>query len=159
MPWGETTFPGVHPDKPILLRRIRLWIDGWLGESTGIGRALPGLGAWITKVHLALEENAWKYPFLAYGYDWLAFAHLVIAAAFWGPWKDPVRNLWVIHFGMIACLGILPLAFICGPIRGIPFYWTLIDCAFGCFGILPLWLVRRDILRLAAHDPRWAQEG
>ena len=89
----------------------------------------------------------------------MAALMLVIAAAFWGPWKDPVRNLWVIHFGMIACLGILPLAFICGPIRGIPFYWTLIDCAFGCFGILPLWLVRRDILRLAAHDPRWAQEG
>lgn len=180
MPWGEATFPWVHPDKPVLLRRIRLWLavfmaglvlsgvtafplvhelrllDAWVGDSTGIGKALPGLGTWITKVHLALEENAWKHPFLAYGYDWLAFAHLVIAVAFWGPWKDPVRNIWVIHFGMIACLGIIPLAFICGPIRGIPFYWTLIDCAFAVFGIIPLWLVRRDILRLAAQDPRSA---
>jgi hypothetical protein len=59
---------------------------------------------------------------LAYGTDWLAFAHLVIAIAFLGPLKDPVRNIWVVEFGMIACLLVIPLALICGPIRGIPFY-------------------------------------
>ena len=32
----------------------------------------------------------------------------------------------------------IPLALICGPIRGIPFYWRLIDCAFGEIGIIPL---------------------
>jgi hypothetical protein len=69
--------------------------------------------------------------------------------AFWGPLKDPVRNLWVVEFGMLACVLVVPLAMICGPIRGIPFYWRLFDCAFGVFGIMPLWLARRDILRLA----------
>jgi len=87
---------------------------------------------------------------MAYGTDWLAFAHLVIAVAFWGPLKDPVRNIWVIEFGMIACVLVIPLALIAGPIRGIPFFWQLVDCSFGVFGIIPLWLCRRDILRLEA---------
>ena len=25
--------------------------------------------------------------------DWLAFAHVVIAVAFWGPLRDPVKNI------------------------------------------------------------------
>ena len=29
---------------------------------------------------------------IAYGTDWLAFAHITIAVAFLGPLKDPVRN-------------------------------------------------------------------
>jgi hypothetical protein len=49
---------------------------------------------------------------------------------------------------MIACVLVLPLALICGPIRGIPFGWRLIDCCFGIFGILPLWLCWRDIRAL-----------
>jgi hypothetical protein len=32
------------------------------------------------------------YPFLAYGTDWLAFVHLVIAVAFVGPFFDPVPD-------------------------------------------------------------------
>jgi hypothetical protein len=39
-----------------------------------------------------------------------------------------------------------------GPIRGIPFYWQIIDCSFGVVGIVPLWLVRRDIWRLEAIE-------
>ena len=82
-----------------------------------------------------------NYPFLLYGTDWLAFAHLMIAVAFVGLYRDPVRNRWLITFGMIACVGILPLALICGPLRHIPFYWQLIDCSFGVFGLVPLlWL-------------------
>jgi hypothetical protein len=83
--------------------------------------------------------------FIAYGTDWLAFAHLMIAIAFWGPIKDPVRNIWVVQFGMLACVGIAPLALICGPIRGIPFYWTCIDLSFGVFGLLPLVMAYRHI--------------
>ena len=30
------------------------------------------------------------------------------------------------------------LALICGPLRGIPVYWRLIDCSFGVIGIIPL---------------------
>jgi hypothetical protein len=93
---------------------------------------------WINKVYLALKDTNVKYPYLAYGYDWLAFAHLVIAVAFIGPLRDPVRNIWIIEFGMIACVMIFPLAFIAGWVRGIPLYWQLIDCSFGVIGLVPL---------------------
>ncbi len=96
------------------------------------------IGAWIDKVYLAIVHTNKQYPFLAYGYDWLAFAHFVIAVLFIGPLKDPVRNKWVIEFGMIACLLIIPFAFIAGHFRGIPIAWRLIDCAFGVIGLIPL---------------------
>ena len=41
--------------------------------------------------------------------------------------------------------GVIPLAVICGPIRGIPIYWTLVDCSFGVFGAIPLLYVLRLI--------------
>jgi hypothetical protein len=44
----------------------------------------------------------------------------------------------VFVFGVIACAGVLPLALIAGPIRGIPLYWRLIDCSFGIVGVVPL---------------------
>jgi len=88
------------------------------------------------------QVNA-QFPQMAYGFDWLAFAHLVIALLFIGPLRDPAKNIWVIEWGMMACMAIIPLAFICGEIRGIPIYWRLIDCSFGVFGIVPLWMVRR----------------
>ncbi|MGH9590567.1 MAG: hypothetical protein ACRD25_09235 [Terracidiphilus sp.] len=97
-----------------------------------------GLLPWIERVNLAVNVTDAKYPFLAYGTDWLAFAHLVIAFAFIGPFLDPVRNKWVIAFGLIACAGVIPLAIIAGQIRGIPIGWRLIDCCFGIFGAIPL---------------------
>ncbi len=100
----------------------------------------PAFQAWYLKVYEGVRITNLAYPFLAYGTDWLAFAHLVIAVVFFGPLKDPVRNKWVYQFGMIACFMVFPLAFVCGPIRGIPFYWTLIDCSFGVFGFVPLYL-------------------
>ena len=96
------------------------------------------IGAWIEKVYIALVNMNSQYPFLAYGYDWLAFAHFVLAILFIGPLKDPVRNKWVIEFGMIACLLIVPFAFIAGQLRGIPIGWRLIDCSFGVIGLIPL---------------------
>jgi hypothetical protein len=56
----------------------------------------------MNRVHAGVSETYRLYPFIAYGTDWLAFAHIVIAVAFWGPLKNPVRNVWVIEFGMIA---------------------------------------------------------
>jgi hypothetical protein len=97
-----------------------------------------GLRHWILKVEDALRETNFNYPFIAYGTDWLAFAHLVIALSFWGPLRDPVKNIWIIEFGMIACIMVIPLALIAGAVREIPFYWRVIDCSFGVFGILPL---------------------
>src|SRR5882757_3782879 len=92
---------------------------------------------WFSYVYFALKTTNQHYPFMAYGYDWLAFAHLVIAVAFFGVLKDPVRNKWVIQFGRIACWMIFPLAFVAGQVRGIPFYWRLIDCSFGILGLIP----------------------
>ncbi len=78
---------------------------------------------------------------LFYGFDWLAFAHILIAILFYGVIRDPVRNIWVVEFGMIACILIIPYAFVMGSFRGIPIWWRLIDCSFGVFGIIPLWFV------------------
>lgn len=103
---------------------------------------------WINKVYLAVKSTNENYPYLSYGTDWLAFAHLVIAVAFIGPLRDPVRNIWVMQFGMIACVMVFPLAFIAGAVREIPFYWQLIDCSFGVFGFALLYWCYKSILRL-----------
>ncbi len=85
---------------------------------------------------------------ILYGFDWLAFAHIVIAIAFIGVLRNPVRNIWVIEFGMLACISILPFAFIMGEMREIPLWWCVIDCSFGIFGMIPLWIVWRKIKML-----------
>jgi hypothetical protein len=122
------------------------WVAKWMNADANVGTS--GLAAWIVRVRDALIDTNAKYPFLAYGTDWLAFAHLVIAVAFVGPLRDPVRNVWVIEFGMIACVMVIPLALIAGAARGIPIFWRLIDCSFGVFGIVPLRLCWREIKRL-----------
>lgn len=106
------------------------------------------IGEWIQKVYLAMVHTNKHYPFLAYGYDWLAFAHFVLAVLFIGPLKDPVRNKWVIEFGMIACVLIIPFAFIAGHFRGIPVGWRLIDCAFGILGLIPLGICLSKIVQV-----------
>ncbi len=108
----------------------------------------PGLTAWLLRVSRALDAQAADAPFLAYGTDWLAFGHLVIGTAFVGLWRDPVRNRWLVTWGLLACAGVVPLAMIAGAARGIPLYWRAIDCSFGVFGCLPLLWVRRKIAAL-----------
>jgi hypothetical protein len=140
---GLTAFP--------LTWEIRL-LTNWFGEGTMIGGMMPGLAHWLGYVRDGVEAIGRQYPFLAYGTDWLAFAHIVIGIAFLGPLRDPVRNIWVVEFGMIACVLVIPLALICGPIRGIPFGWQLIDCSFGVFGLIPLAITRQLILSIATTD-------
>jgi hypothetical protein len=123
-------------------------LTSWFGPATPIGTSFPLLAHWLSYVHEGLEFAGQHYPFLAYGTDWLAFAHLVIAIAFLGPLKDPVRNIWVVEFGMIACLLVIPLALVCGHVRGIPVFWQLIDCSFGIIGLIPLAIVRMLTLSL-----------
>jgi hypothetical protein len=106
------------------------------------------LDAWILKVRDGLRDTYEWYPWIAYGTDWLAFAHIVIAIFFVGPLIDPVRNVWVLWAGLIACILVLPLALICGPIRQIPLGWRLIDCSFGVFGAVPLLYCLRLVRRL-----------
>ncbi|MFF8593094.1 hypothetical protein ACF061_17005 [Streptomyces sp. NPDC015220] len=137
---GATAFPLVH--------ELR-WAESLL-RYLSVPEHLPALMDWIERVRRGLDTADAEYPFLLYGTDWLAFAHLVIAVAFYGPYRDPVRNIWVVEFGMIACVGIVPLALICGPVRGIPLWWSVIDMSFGVFGIVPLYVVRQRIKRLAA---------
>lgn len=141
---GLTAFP--------LVTEIR-WLDEVLrSDGSPVPGNLPGLVEWVGRAREGLEATDAKYPFVLYGTDWLAFAHLVIAIAFYGPYRDPVRNIWIIEFGMIACAAIVPLALICGAIRGIPPYWQLIDMSFGFFGVIPLLIVRRMIKRLEKYE-------
>ena len=108
----------------------------------------PELSEWIQRVYLGVKETNAKYPFVSYGTDWLAFAHLVIAVAFIGPLKQPVRNIWVVEFGILACIAVFPLALIAGEVRQIPVFWRLIDCMFGLAGGLILVCCYRDIVKL-----------
>lgn len=107
------------------------------------------LQGWLIEVYNAIKTTNSQFPFVSYGTDWLAFAHIIIAVAFIGPFIDPVKNIWVVIFGMIACVSIIPLALIAGYIREIPFYWQMIDCSFGVFGIVPLMICYRKINQLA----------
>lgn len=127
---GITAFP--------LATELRL-----LGEWFQVDAPHPdhSLQWWLRTVRDGLTDSYSRHPWLAYGTDWLAFAHIIIGIFFIGPYRDPVRNVWIIQSGLFACAAVLFLAFICGPIRGIPFYWQLIDCSFGVFGSIPLWRV------------------
>ncbi len=106
----------------------------------------------IQHISNSITQVNTTFPQMAYGFDWLAFAHLIIALLFIGPLRDPIKNIWVIEWGMMACVAIIPLAFICGEIRGIPIYWRLIDCSFGVFGIIPLWMVHRWTKKLTIEN-------
>lgn len=106
------------------------------------------LEPWLKDCYTAISTTNAQFPMLAYGYDWLAFAHLVIAMAFIGPYRHPVKNSWVIDWAMLACIAIIPLAFIAGPIRKIPYFHMLIDCSFGVFGIIPLYFCRKWIRQI-----------
>jgi hypothetical protein len=109
--------------------------------------SISPLGAWILHVRTALSQTSAEFPFLYYGTDWLAFGHFAIAIAFIGALRDPVRNCWLFTFGMIACALIVPYALIFGASREIPLWWRFVDCSFGVFGFIPVWLCQK-----------WAQE-
>lgn len=144
----------------LLLSGITAFPLAWelrlLTHALGIDTSTPphaGLAFWLSTVDRGLHDTYAVYPWIAYGTDWLAFAHIAIAVYFIGPWIHPVKNEWVIQAGLIGCLLILPLALIRGPVRGIPFYWRLIDCSFGVFGAVPLLYclrLTRQIKALAA---------
>jgi len=66
---GVTAIPLETEAK--LLRRITAAIDSAGAEHTGLVR-------WLTIVRDGLVETNAKYPFIAYGTDWLAFGHFVV---------------------------------------------------------------------------------
>jgi hypothetical protein len=130
---GVTAFPLVSELK--LIQRMNLWLPSVMQD-------------WFRKVSDALFQTNSRYPFMAYGTDWLAFAHIIIALFFYAPYRDPLKYMLILDIGIIACLLVFPLAFFCGSIRGIPFFWQLIDCSFGFTGILLLSFIRKNCLHL-----------
>lgn len=134
---GVTAFP--------LLAELRR-LHELFGPGTG-----GGVAFWVEKIRYGLEDTYSRYPWIAYGTDWLAFGHLVIALFFIGPLFDPRSSKSTLLAGIAACLGVIPLAVICGEIRGIPVLWRLIDCSFGLIGVLPLLYCLRLIPRIRAE--------
>lgn len=105
----------------------------------------PLFSGWIYQLKDVVDST----PDIAlYGTDWLAFAHIIISLFFIPVLIDPVKYKVNLKVGMVACLAVFPLAFICGPIRGIPFFHQLIDCSFGVGGILLLLFIYRKINQL-----------
>jgi hypothetical protein len=120
-------------------------------ERASAADASNSFDHWILTVRDGLRDSYARHPWLAYDTDWLAFAHIVIAVFFIGPLIDPVRNVWVLRAGIIACVLVVPLALICGAVRQIPFGWRLIDCSFGVLGAIPLYYC----LRLTRSLENW----
>lgn len=132
---GITAFP--------LLSEVRT-----LTQIVGLGQARSavghdGLAHWLLTVRFGLETVYADYPWIAYGTDWLGFAHLVVAAFFVGPLIAPWHSRHTISAGIAACIGVIPLALICGEIREVPLFSRLIDCSFGVGGLLLLLYCRR----------------
>ena len=141
---GLTAFP--------LLREMEL-IAAWRGiENQSPAEISSGFDHWILVVRDGLRDTYNTYPWVAYGTDWLAFAHLVLAIFFIGAWKDPVRNIWAIKAGLITCLLVIPCALICGSIRQIPLGWRLIDCSFGVLGAIPVGYALLLTRKLEFHE-------
>src|SRR5688572_7665904 len=109
---GVTAIP-LQTELDILARLFR-------SENLAPEQAASGFVKWILIVREGLAVTNAKYPFMAYGTDWLAFAHIVIAIAFIGALQHPTRNLWLFKFGIIACVLIIPWALLFGELRGIP---------------------------------------
>ncbi len=111
----------------------------------------PSMSAWLSLVHQAVEETYSKYPFLAYGYDWLAFGHFIISIPFLMAIRDPLRHSWVITYGISACIAVLPFAILFGAIRDIPLFWRGVDTLFGIGGLIVLLILRKQMKALEAR--------
>ncbi|MGE0455505.1 MAG: hypothetical protein AB7O37_14625 [Vicinamibacteria bacterium] len=117
---------------------------GLLGDEWSAGGRLPHFVAvWLRTVDDGVRASAERAPFMYYGTDWLAFGHFMIAIAFVGALRDPVRNRWLFEFGMIACACVPVWALAFGELRGIPLWWRAIDASFGIVGFVPAWLGHR----------------
>ena len=137
---GITTFPAYAELK-------------WILDSNMFAEGST-IQQWLLRVFTGIKETKEKYPFVFYGFDWLAFMHLIIAILFIGVYQHPVRNRWIVQWAMLSCVGVLPLAFIAGTAREIPFFHILINCAFGMFGLIMLYVIRLKINQLKKYRIR-----
>lgn len=149
----------------------------WMLVIVSLGLLLAGISVWpaVTEIELVISllwgeqkptselhvfllnakqgliETESKYPFILYGLDWLAFAHIVLAILFAGAIRDPVRNKWIVQCGLIMCVGVFVLAAIFVPIRNMPNIWFLFDVFFAIAAI-PLIIALKDILYLEKNS-------
>jgi len=137
---GATAFP-LESELKLLCNIIGVSTDEQYTNYTGFQ-------GFIAYVYTGITDTSANYPFLAYGTDWLAFAHIIIAIAFAGVFFKPVRNVWIVYWAMIACVAVIPTVIICGAVREIPVFWQLVDCSFGVFGMIPLLILLYFIKRL-----------
>lgn len=128
---------------------------GRLGSDFGAGGLVPDfIAKWLAHAYVGVSVTSRSAPFVWYGTDWLAFGHVVIAFAFFGAVREPVRNRWLYDFGLLACAAVIPWALYFGAVRGIPLWWRLVDCSFGVLGAIPLWCCRNWTKELEAVDRR-----
>jgi hypothetical protein len=74
-------------------------------HSLGVQHLLPSFVAWIDRVHTGVDATNTQYPFIFYGTDWLALAHLMIAIA------GPIRGIpwgWELIDMSFGVIGIIP---------------------------------------------------
>ena len=107
----------------VLRRRIRNWTLFFIAALIASGlSAIPlkpemnylvqtfaqqdqpdAVASWLLRVQAGVNDVSTRWPFLALGTDWLAFGHIVIGLGFIGLLRDPVRNEWLITWGLLAC--------------------------------------------------------
>lgn len=118
------------------------------------GGRMPGfIAQWLSHAYRGVVATDEAAPFVWYGTDWLAFGHVVIAIAFVGAWRDPVRNRWLYQFAFIAGALVVPWALAFGALRGIPIWWRAIDSLFGLGAMLPAWACLRWVGQLERSRP------
>lgn len=104
---------------------------------------------WITSLYRDIHNTP---SVMFYGTDWLAFAHIIIGLFFIPVYLNPDKYKINLQIGIVACFLVFPLAFVCGPIRNIPFFHQLIDCSFGVLGSAYLYFILRKINNLKSHE-------
>jgi len=93
-----------------------------LAKLAVLGINVPAFSAWLARINHGVQNGYGQYPLLAYGTDWLAFGHAAIALACVGPLREPIRNIWIVEFGIMACLLVIPWTVFFGVLCGIPFF-------------------------------------
>ena len=102
----------------------------------------------LREVYASLLHTQAQYPLLFYGSDMLAFGHWAIALALIGPFRDPQKNLGVIQAGILIAVLAIPGVLLAGALRGIPWWWRLLDVSFASGGLLALMMALRLTRRL-----------
>jgi len=103
---------------------------------------------WWNYVNQGVNDTSNQYNFMRYGFDWLGFTHLLIAVLFFGALKDPLKNEWVVKWGMIASLLSIVMALGWEQLRSIPFWWSGIDALIALGAFVILWLCNKWIQEL-----------